>query len=283
MSTLGSKISDNSLHKGDYCRVHFRVKCETDFGQSVAVSGSIHALGNGAKDRVLHLVTTPEAHPVWFSAEPIVIPRSSTARVSYRYCLVEGGVTKAFEKSENVRSFATSPPNLPSACRGSSDNISSAFGVACDIVLEDCFSLIKLEGFGQDSEMQLFEQMHRLTHTSSTPAITATATSTATATASSSETYPRQDTASTGQQTSHGVPEESGGRLFLVCYHLPVKVRRTGRALPEAPFEVSWGNPSSPSRRRTARHQGVLLLVLPGQSTGIGRDAGSAPLHGWGR
>lgn len=45
--------------------------------------------------KVLDLVTTPESYPVWFSLNPVVVPRRQ--QFSYSYCIKEGGVVRSFE------------------------------------------------------------------------------------------------------------------------------------------------------------------------------------------
>lgn len=185
---IGEAMEEKS-HTGQFCRVNFRVKCVTGFGQAIAVSGTGHALGNLRKDSVVNLVTTPESHPIWYTSEPLVIPRGEL--VQYRYCLVEGGSVKAFEKTESPRAIRL-------------DNL--------DTIIEDEFSLEKLEGFGQDSEMELFEQMRQLT---------------------------RRYSEAEKMVWLNAAQRES--RLFLVCYHLPVIVRRTEPGSAE-PFEVSWND-----------------------------------------
>lgn len=171
---------------GEFCRVHFRVKCNTDVGQVVGVSGNCYALGNSKKENVVHLVTTPESHPIWYTASPLVIPRGDA--IHYRYCLVEGGTVKSFESVDSAREITL-------------DNI--------DTTIEDEFLLGKLDGFGEDPEKELFEQMRQLT---------------------------RKYSEADKMVWLNAAQRDS--RLFLVCYHLPVIVKRTGN--PEDPFEVIW-------------------------------------------
>lgn len=173
---------------GEFCRVHFRVKCSTDVGQVVAVSGNCYALGNSKKERVVQLVTTPESHPIWYTSAPLVIPRGEV--INYRYCLVEGGTVKSFEKVENPREVLL-------------DKV--------DLLIEDEFSIVKLESFGKDSEMELFEQMRKLT---------------------------RKYSDAEKMVWLNAAQRES--RLFLVCYHLPVIVKRTDNEV--EPFEVTWND-----------------------------------------
>lgn len=136
-------------NKGDYCRLHIRVKAAAKVGQVVAVNGSSYSLGHFDKSRVVHLVTTPESYPIWYTAEPIVIPRGMS--VYYKYCLVEGGVLKANEKTETPRYFI--PEEL-------------------DVFREDEFDLNSLEGIsGGSAEEDLLEQLKQLTKGSSNVAL----------------------------------------------------------------------------------------------------------------
>src|SRR5688572_30215028 len=69
--------------KGDYCRLHVRVKAKVKIGQTVAISGSSASLGVFNKERVVKLVTTPDSYPIWYTLEPIILPREET--VFYKY------------------------------------------------------------------------------------------------------------------------------------------------------------------------------------------------------
>ena len=94
---------------GEYCRVHFRVRCAAPLGQTVAVSGSTHRLGYFNADRVVPLVTTPESYPVWYTTTPIVVPRMQL--VHYKYAVMQGGKCKAFELRPTARTFMPDDPN----------------------------------------------------------------------------------------------------------------------------------------------------------------------------
>jgi trehalose-6-phosphate synthase len=120
--------------------------------------------------------------------------------VQYRFCLMEAGSVKAFEKTTIPRTILLD---------------------SLDTIIEDEFSLDSLEGFGQDAEMELFEQMRQLTRRYS----------------EAEKMVWLNET-----QREH--------RLFLVCYHLPVIVKRTEPGSAE-PFEVSW-NDSILARSQTS-------------------------------
>ena len=125
--------------EGEYIRVHFRVRCPIRLGQSLAISGSSFSLGNyttkrrklNLLPRIIHiscitgnfnaskvfkLYTTPEAYPIWFTNvdTPVLIHKKEILHeegVRYNYCLLEGGLVKAFERSHadslTVRKFVS--------------------------------------------------------------------------------------------------------------------------------------------------------------------------------
>jgi trehalose 6-phosphate synthase/phosphatase len=84
--------------EGKHCRVHFRVRSLTRYGESIGIGGSCSELGNFSSNKVVQLVTTPETYPVWRTLKPVVIPRDEV--LQYSYCLIEAGKVKLFEKRE---------------------------------------------------------------------------------------------------------------------------------------------------------------------------------------
>jgi hypothetical protein len=128
---------DDSSTLGDYCRLHFRVKCQTKQGQKVALK-----INEGP---IVHLVTSPSAYPVWFNSKPFVLPRStckttsssSTAvsanvdSIKYRYGLVDGATFKCFETVHLDPLDASFSEFVSTNCRG-------VVLDALDTVVEDC-------------------------------------------------------------------------------------------------------------------------------------------------
>jgi trehalose 6-phosphate synthase/phosphatase len=169
---------------GDFCCFHVRVKCQTRRGQSVAISGTSLAF-QSADFAAIPLVTTPEAYPIWYSNQPIVIPRGEI--VKYKYCLIEGGKIKAHEQSSTPRRL------LPE------DAV---------MEIEDEFDLTYLEGSRSEIEADILDQSKNI-----------------------------KNTVSEGDLAWRNIGKRHC-RLFLVCYHLPVLIKRTGRS--SDPFEVSW-------------------------------------------
>jgi len=93
------------MSEGLYSRVHFRVNAPTLIGQTIGVGGSCTSLGGFLKSKVLQLVTTPDSFPIWYSKVPVVVPRNK--KIQYKYCIIEGGICKAFECSDTTRSITT--------------------------------------------------------------------------------------------------------------------------------------------------------------------------------
>ena len=179
------------MAEGQYSRVYIRVRAKTAIGQTVAVGGSSNQFGNFDKNRVIHLVTTPDSYPVWYSKEPIIMPRYQVSQ--YKYCTVEGGIVRSFERLDTVRTLRP-------------DKI--------DFVLEDTFNPMRLESSAFDSEANLLQEMQRLTSTGSLD--------------------------SSLHDSLHSVKDrDTSERLFITCYHLPLKISRTGD--PNTPFEAEWG------------------------------------------
>ena len=110
----------------------------------------------------------------------------------YKYCTVEGGVVRSFERLDTVRTL--SPDTI-------------------DFVLEDNFNPMRLESSAFDSEANLLQEMQRLTNTGSLD--------------------------SSLHDSIHSVKDrDTSQRLFITCYHLPLKISRTDK--PDSPFEVVW-------------------------------------------
>lgn len=159
--------------QGDFCSLSVRVKCVTRLGQAVAISGSCFP--------VTQLYTTPESYPIWYSLNPITVPRRET--ITYNYCVTEGGKVKGAEESLTPRRVTLDAP----------------------LTLEDEFNLDNVA-----KEVDVINSSKGLnSHTSE------------------------------GDLDWLNIGERHC-RLFLVCYHLPVEIRRTGD--PDKPFEVTWSD-----------------------------------------
>lgn len=125
--------------EGKYCRVQFRVHCETKLGQTVGLYGSTYSLGFQDKTKIIHLVTTPDSYPVWYSDVPILF-QCTDLEISYKYCLVEGGKAKSFENS--FRKLTTSNRE--------------------DVTVEDIVIGDSFNGVNEDDEGELLSGIERL-------------------------------------------------------------------------------------------------------------------------
>lgn len=159
---------------GEYSRIHIRVKCRSQIGQSVAVIG----LGISKFQK---LVTSPQSYPIWSSAAPIIVPRGMD--ITYRYGLIEAGVLKMHEPKEKVRKLIADED---------------------DVVIEDECDVETIVPVKTDSKLQ-----------------------------DSYKTMAEND-----ENVAWNAFAASKGRLFLVCYHLPVVIKRTSN--PEKPFDITW-------------------------------------------
>ena len=172
--------STNSIYNGEYCRVHIRVRSETVMGQTIAVSGSTYQLGYFDREKVVQLVTSPESYPVWYTLNPIVLPKNQL--VHYKFCIMEGGSMRAFENSA-PRTF------MPDES---------------DTVIEGVFNPGNLAGSGADSEMNLLAEINALTKKTNVDA----------------------------DESDRTLAKElAGKRMIIVCYHLPIVVKRTAGQL----------------------------------------------------
>ena len=74
---------------GRITRLHFRVKAATQLGQVVAVRTLACRVHDESRPvdidsfqwETTQLVTTPEAYPIWYSKNPLIIPSSSQVRL----------------------------------------------------------------------------------------------------------------------------------------------------------------------------------------------------------
>lgn len=136
----------DNMREGKYCRLHFRVKSYTQLGQIVGISGSSATLGNYDTKKVIKLVTTPDSYPIWYTPDPIVVPRGRL--LSYCFCIIEGGIFTGFE-SNPVRTIIA-------------DQV--------DILIEETFNCKKLLG-QNDGESDLKSESYELKTSESTESL----------------------------------------------------------------------------------------------------------------
>jgi trehalose 6-phosphate synthase/phosphatase len=189
------------MKEGKYCRLHFRVKASTQLGQVVGVGGSSTTLGNYDTKKVIKLVTTPDSYPIWYTAEPIVVPRGR--QLSYCFCLIEGGIFTSYEAS----------------------NPRSIFVEKVDILIEETFNPKNLLSdstttVGGSTTVDVGEGHERYSSDSSNPY----------------ELKPSESTESLASLDSL-----ADRTIYITCYHLPVNVQRIPKNSPTSPsFEVTW-------------------------------------------
>jgi trehalose 6-phosphate synthase/phosphatase len=191
------------MAEGQYCRVHLRVRAQTSIGQTVAVGGSCKAMGNFNKNRVIHLVTTPDSYPVWYTQKPIILPRFQVAQ--YKYCTVEGGIVRAFERVDAIRTLRPDDS---------------------DTYIEDIFNPLRLEGTaGLDSEENLLMEMQRLTGQHN-----------------SAGAGNDLDGSIHSFSVLNQMKKETQ-KLWITCYHLPVNINRTTIGNDnDTPFTAEWAD-----------------------------------------
>ncbi|KAG5184819.1 trehalose 6-phosphate phosphatase [Tribonema minus] len=93
---------------GLFSRLHLRVTCATEFGQTVHVSGSSFMVGKQDPSAALEMVTTPEEYPVWRTRKPIIVPRNEVH--TYMYALFEGGKFNKWETLSTPRRLRCTVP-----------------------------------------------------------------------------------------------------------------------------------------------------------------------------
>jgi len=88
---------------GSYCCVYLSVRAETKFGQTLCVAGSSIAMGKFNPAEAVELTTSPETYPIWKTSRPLILPRAQGARHTYLYLLNEAGKFKEWEFEGGLR------------------------------------------------------------------------------------------------------------------------------------------------------------------------------------
>jgi trehalose 6-phosphate synthase/phosphatase len=207
-------VTKEKMREGKYCRLHFRVKALTQLGQVVGVAGSSTTLGNYDTKKVIKLVTTPDSYPIWYTTDPIVVPRGRS--FSYCFCILEGGIFKAYELN--------SPRNL--------------IAEKVDILIEEIFHPNQLLGMTGKST----------THgnsggdgNSNRDAIGGNIG----VMNDENESFSYELKSSESTESLASLDSLADRTIYITCYHLPVHVRRISSDLlePNGPhFEVTWNN-----------------------------------------
>lgn len=95
-------------------QVSFRVKYETEYGQSVFIVGNIEELGSWDPSKAIPLTTTPENYPIWKSTTDLICPVGM--EIDYKY-LVKQNQNYHWEviagsKSQNRHIIINTPGNF---------------------------------------------------------------------------------------------------------------------------------------------------------------------------
>ncbi|KAE9041883.1 Alpha,alpha-trehalose-phosphate synthase [UDP-forming] 5 [Phytophthora rubi] len=93
--------TDGDVNTGTYTRVHLKVKAQSRLGETVHCSGSSFVMGHFNPNESMTLVTTPEDYPYWTTVKPMILPRGVPHQ--YMYALFSGGVFSSWEQIECER------------------------------------------------------------------------------------------------------------------------------------------------------------------------------------
>lgn len=226
-----SSLMDGDVNSGMFTRVHLKVKYESRFGESVHCSGSSFVMGHFNPNESTTLVTTPEEYPYWTTVKPLILPRGVPHQ--YMFALFAGGVFSSWEPIECervmvpngremtvVEEFGVYDSNLQLVKTGDKNERSVVYERRKELPRSD------FETKEQEDEAMVGASAESLAPgaTSSPPSLQRTASQ-----------YFRQ--AKTQSRYKRYMPAnyrpDPTATLFLVCYHLPVK-------LSKSPLDGSW-------------------------------------------
>ncbi|KAF1334037.1 Trehalose-phosphatase, partial [Globisporangium splendens] len=221
-STSWKPTMDGDVNTGTYTRVHLKVKCESRFGESVHCSGSSFVMGHFNPSESTTLVTTPEQYPYWTTVKPLILPRGVPHQ--YMFALFAGGVFSSWEPIESERVLVP---------EGREMTVLEEFGI-----YDSDLQLVKT-GDVRDRSVE-YERRKEPPRTDfeAQEAMATAATDVPSAPPSLSRTA-SQFLRQTKLQSRYKRYIPSNYRpdplatLFLVCYHLPVK-------LTKSPVDGSW-------------------------------------------
>ncbi|OWY91175.1 Trehalose-phosphatase, partial [Phytophthora megakarya] len=100
-STSSTDGASGDVNTGTYTRVHLKVKAQSRLGETVHCSGSSFVMGHFNPNESMTLVTTPEDYPYWTTVKPMILPRGVPHQ--YMYALFSGGVFSSWEQIECER------------------------------------------------------------------------------------------------------------------------------------------------------------------------------------
>ena len=166
----------------------------------IRIIGDTNSFGGNKKENAVRLYTTPQSYPVWTSLEPFIV--NSNKPLTYRYGIVEQGVCTSMETSlqRNVDNGNNS------AIRKLKNRTLVAKGY--DLVIEDIFEYP--EASASYDELELIAESKGMVATKS------------------------QDFQTTINQLT-----SDSRSLYLVCFHLPLVVKRSASGTKNE-FDISW-------------------------------------------
>eukprot|EP01035_Chromulina_nebulosa_P021288 gene21288-27582_t len=189
--------------EGKFARIHFRVHCESQIGQEVTIYVAINDLGTiySASYKPLLLVTTPQSYPIWYSSDPVVVPKG--AQVLYKFGLMEQGDLLAYE------SIPDNAINKLKTERGIYRVLSADMS---DNLIDDTFDLTQLD-------LKIYLPDYLVT----APVYSSVVSSVDLVV----------------DNVVDNVDSAERPRLIIVCYHLPILIKRNPTDSSEA-FSISW-------------------------------------------
>uniref|UniRef100_A0AAV1U1R5 CBM20 domain-containing protein n=1 Tax=Peronospora matthiolae TaxID=2874970 RepID=A0AAV1U1R5_9STRA len=95
-STSSTDGASGDVNTGTYTRVSLKVKAFSRLGEMVHCSGSSFVMGHFNPNESMTLVTTPEDYPYWTTVKPMILPRGVPHQ--YMYALFSGGVFSSWEQ-----------------------------------------------------------------------------------------------------------------------------------------------------------------------------------------
>lgn len=232
-------LNSGDVNSGMYTRVHLRVKAPCRLGENVHCAGSSFVMGHFNPSESMALTTTPEEYPYWTTVKPMILPCGVPHK--YMYALFSGGSFSTWEPIDSERVLVpegremvvvedygtyepdsilvqTSDPSERTVVMErrpkpfDADDSSSSTGIAADQAAAPTSDALKAANIRR-SASQFFRE------------------------AKLQSRYKRYM-----PSNYHPDPQST---LFLVCYHLPVKLCKSPQ---DGTWTASWNADSLISR-----------------------------------
>ncbi|DAZ96236.1 TPA: hypothetical protein N0F65_012598 [Lagenidium giganteum] len=216
MRISSHEMGVGDVNAGTYTRVHLRVKVNTRLGETVHCSGSSLIMGQFNPSESMTLVTTPEEYPYWSTVKPLILPRGVPHQ--YMYALFSGGVFSSWEPADHDRVI------IP---EGREMTVVESFGV-CDKDME-------LVPTGEVKERSVVYERRKTDNFKDdrTDGGDSSSCEGMSISRSSSQHFRQTKQSRYRRYTPANYKPDPSSTLFLVCYHLPVK-------LSKSPVDGSW-------------------------------------------